>query len=185
MGENTIHAVEIVFLLLLLFVVLFGALARKLKLPYPIVLVIAGLVLSFIPGIPHISLNPDVVFLVFLPPLLYSAAWFTSWRDFKYNNSPVSLPLNLNYWQGPNDTKRAMHDGPVNGTGNGATLAGGSNSGIERCCIDRHQGAINVGFRDGSARKTILHDLWKLQWNLNNTAVDVVGTPPNHLPAPY
>src|SRR5947209_6574777 len=85
MGENTIHAVEIVFLLLLLFVVLFGALARKLKLPYPIVLVIAGLVLSFIPGIPHISLNPDVVFLVFLPPLLYSAAWFTSWRDFKYN----------------------------------------------------------------------------------------------------
>src|SRR5256885_9229323 len=85
MGENTIHAVEIVFLLLLLFVVFFGALARKLKLPYPIVLVVAGLVLSFIPGIPHISLNPDVVFLVFLPPLLYSAAWFTSWRDFKYN----------------------------------------------------------------------------------------------------
>jgi len=85
MSENTIHAIEIVFLLLMLFVVLFGALARKLKLPYPIVLVIAGLVLSFIPGIPHISLNPDVVFLVFLPPLLYSAAWFTSWRDFKYN----------------------------------------------------------------------------------------------------
>src|SRR5947199_3381435 len=85
MPENTIHAIEIVFLLLLLFVVLFGALARKLKLPYPIVLVVAGLVLSFIPGIPRISLNPDVVFLVFLPPLLYSAAWFTSWRDFKYN----------------------------------------------------------------------------------------------------
>jgi Na+/H+ antiporter len=85
MSENTIHAIEIVFLLLMLFVVFFGALARKLKLPYPIVLVIAGLVLSFIPGIPRISLNPDVVFLVFLPPLLYSAAWFTSWRDFKYN----------------------------------------------------------------------------------------------------
>ncbi|HXT75106.1 MAG TPA: Na+/H+ antiporter [Candidatus Eisenbacteria bacterium] len=85
MPENTIHAIEIVFLLLLLFVVFFGALARKLKLPYPIVLVIAGLVLGFIPGTPHLSMSPDVVFLVFLPPLLYSAAWFTSWRDFKYN----------------------------------------------------------------------------------------------------
>jgi monovalent cation/hydrogen antiporter len=85
MPENAIHAIEFVFLLLLLFVVFFGALARKLKLPYPIVLVIAGLVLGFIPGTPHLSMNPDVVFLVFLPPLLYSAAWFTSWRDFKYN----------------------------------------------------------------------------------------------------
>src|SRR5262245_46455277 len=96
MGGNTIHAVEIVFLLLLLFVVFFGALARKLKLPYPIVLVIAGLVLSFIPSIPRISMNPDVVFLAFLPPLLYSAAWFTSWRDFKYNIvSILSLAFGL------------------------------------------------------------------------------------------
>src|SRR5206468_1987067 len=85
MGGNTIHAVELVFLLLLLFVVVFGTLARRLQLPYPIVLVVAGLVLSFIPGIPRISLNPDVVFLAFLPPLLYSAAWFTSWREFKYH----------------------------------------------------------------------------------------------------
>src|SRR5215475_4493611 len=85
MSENAIHAIEIVFLLLMLFVVLFGALARKLKFPYPIILVIAGLVLGFVPGTPHLSMNPDVVFLVFLPPLLYSAAWFTSWRDFKYN----------------------------------------------------------------------------------------------------
>lgn len=80
-----IHAVELVFLLLLLFVVLFGALAEKLKTPYPIVLVVAGLLLSFIPAIPRITLNPDVVFLVVLPPLLFSAAWSTSWRDFRYN----------------------------------------------------------------------------------------------------
>ncbi|HET9696377.1 MAG TPA: Na+/H+ antiporter, partial [Terriglobales bacterium] len=80
-----IHAVELVFLLLLLFVVLFGALAEKLKTPYPIVLVIAGLLLSFIPAIPRITLSPDLVFLVVLPPLLYSAAWTTSWRDFRYN----------------------------------------------------------------------------------------------------
>jgi len=75
-----IHEFEIVFLLLLLFVVIFAALARKLQTPYPIVLVVAGLFLSFIPGIPRVSLNPDVVFLVVLPPLLYSASWLTSWR---------------------------------------------------------------------------------------------------------
>ena len=85
MADNTIHAVQLVFLLLLLFVVVFASLARKIQLPYPIVLVIAGLFLSFIPGIPRVTLNPDIIFLAFLPPLLYSAAWFTSWRDFKYH----------------------------------------------------------------------------------------------------
>src|SRR6266436_5209567 len=80
-----IHQIELVLLLLLLFVVVFAALARKLQTPYPIVLVIAGLLLSFVPGIPKVSLNPDVVFLVVLPPLLYSAAWVTSWREFKFN----------------------------------------------------------------------------------------------------
>src|SRR5260370_12791280 len=83
MQSGGIHAIEIVFLILLLFVVIFAALARKLQTPYPIVLVVAGLLLSFIPGIPTISLNPDVIFLVVLPPLLYSAAWLTSCRDCK------------------------------------------------------------------------------------------------------
>jgi Na+/H+ antiporter len=91
-----IHAVEIVFLVLLLFVVVFAILARKLQTPYPIVLVIAGLGLSFIPGVPKIELNPDVVFLVVLPPLLYFAAWTTSWRDFKFNLvSILSLAFGL------------------------------------------------------------------------------------------
>src|SRR5258707_2682116 len=85
MQSGGIHAIEIVFLILLVFVVVFAALARKLQTPYPIVLVIAGLLLSFVPGIPKISLNPDVIFLIVLPPLLYSAAWLTSWRDFKFN----------------------------------------------------------------------------------------------------
>ncbi len=85
MQGSAIHATELVFLLLLLFVVVFGALARKLKIPYPIVMVIGGLLLSFAPGIPKITLDPDVVFLVILPPLLYSAAWLTSWREFSYN----------------------------------------------------------------------------------------------------
>lgn len=88
---GTIHVVELVFLVLLLFVVIFAALARKLQTPYPIVLVIAGLLLSFVPGTPKISLNPDMIFLLVLPPLLYSAAWLTSWRDFKANLVSILL----------------------------------------------------------------------------------------------
>src|SRR5213593_3136355 len=85
MQSSSVQAVELVFLLLLLFVVAFGALARKLQTPYPIILVIAGTLLGFVPGIPKISLNPDVIFFVILPPLLYSAAWLTSWREFSFN----------------------------------------------------------------------------------------------------
>lgn len=87
----SIHAVEIVFLLLLLFVVVFGVLARKLETPYPIILVLGGLLLSFVPGIPKINLNPDVIFFVILPPLLYNAAWLTSWREFSYNMVSILL----------------------------------------------------------------------------------------------
>ena len=82
---NGIHAVELVCLLLLVFVIAFAALARKLRIPYPIVLVVGGLLLGFIPGIPRVRLDPEVIFLVVLPPLLYSAAWVTSWREFRYN----------------------------------------------------------------------------------------------------
>jgi Na+/H+ antiporter len=80
-----VNEVELIFLLLLLFVVVFAWLARKLETPYPIVLVVAGLLLGFVPGIPKVSLNPDIVFLIVLPPLLYSAAWLTPWREFKFN----------------------------------------------------------------------------------------------------
>ena len=80
--SSNVQAVELVFLLLLLFVVAFGALARKLQIPYPIVLVIAGGLLGFVPGIPRIALNPDVIFFVILPPLLYSAAWYLLARIF-------------------------------------------------------------------------------------------------------
>ena len=91
MSTHGIQGVEIVFLLLLLFVVVFGALARRLAIPYPIVLVIGGLLLSFIPGIPKVTLDPDLVFFVILPPLLYSAAWLTSWREFSYNLVSIFL----------------------------------------------------------------------------------------------
>src|SRR6478735_8992044 len=89
--HSNVHAVEFVFLLLLLFIVVFGMVSKKLKTPYPIVLVVGGLLLSFVPGIPRINLNPDVVFFVILPPLLYSAAWLTSWREFSYNLVSILL----------------------------------------------------------------------------------------------
>ncbi|MFL6463442.1 MAG: Na+/H+ antiporter [Bryobacteraceae bacterium] len=81
---------ELIFLLLI-FVVGFGALAKRLSLPYPIVLVIAGLLLSFVPEIPKVSLNPEFIFLIVLPPLLFSAAFGTSWRDFRYNFVSIFL----------------------------------------------------------------------------------------------
>src|SRR5437764_5058531 len=86
-----IAGAQVVFLLLLLFVIVFGLLARRIGTPYPIVMVIGGLIVGFIPGMPGITLNPDVVFLVVLPPLLYAAAWTTSWRDFRYNIVSISL----------------------------------------------------------------------------------------------
>ena len=96
MSDSSLHGVQLVLLLLLLFVVVFSTLAKRLQTPYPIVLVIAGLLVGFIPGIPKVSLDPDMVFLVVLPPLLYSAAWVTSWRDFSYNlTSIASLAIGL------------------------------------------------------------------------------------------
>jgi CPA1 family monovalent cation:H+ antiporter len=91
MPETGIHDAQLIVLLLLLFVAAFAALARKLKTPYPIILVIAGLLLGFVPGIPRISLEPDLIFLVVLPPLLYAAAWVTSWRDFSYNLVSIAM----------------------------------------------------------------------------------------------
>jgi len=88
---SDIGEVEFVFLLLLLFIVVFGLLARRLGRPYPIVMVLGGLLLGLAPGIPNIALNPDLVFLVVLPPLLYAAAWTTSWRDFRYNLVSIFL----------------------------------------------------------------------------------------------
>jgi Na+/H+ antiporter len=86
-----IQAVQAVFLLLLVFVAMFAGLARRLKVPYPILLVVAGLLVSFLPGMPRIGLDPDLVFLVFLPPLLYSAAWTLSWREFQRNFVSIAM----------------------------------------------------------------------------------------------
>ncbi len=82
--------------LLLVISLLFGIslltmLSKKLKIPYPILLVVSGLIISLVPGVPSITLEPDLVFLIFLPPILYSAAWNTSWNDFWKWKRPISL----------------------------------------------------------------------------------------------
>jgi CPA1 family monovalent cation:H+ antiporter len=64
--------------------------------PYPIVLVLGGLALGFAPGIPNVELEPDLVLVLFLPPLLYGAAFFSSLRDLRDNLAPVaSLSIGL------------------------------------------------------------------------------------------
>src|SRR5580658_8009050 len=85
------HTLEKLCLFLLIVVAFFAGLAKRLGVPYPILLVLAGLVISFVPHVPSIPLNPDIVFLVLLPPLLYAAAWQTNWRDFRRNIVTISL----------------------------------------------------------------------------------------------
>ena len=80
-----------IFVGLLLAVAVLALLARRLHIPYPIFFVIGGLMIGLIPGLPKVRLDPELVFLFFLPPLLYPAALFTSWRDFRANLRPISL----------------------------------------------------------------------------------------------
>src|SRR5258706_7440172 len=82
--HSTVQNLELIVILLVC-VVAFGALSNRLRVPYPILLVIGGLALSLVPGIPRFSLEPDLIFLGVLPPLLFAAAFATSWRDFRYN----------------------------------------------------------------------------------------------------
>src|ERR1700736_1433010 len=74
---------------LLIVVATLAILAKKVDVPYPVLLVIGGLALGFVPGLPPVQLDPDLVFLFLLPPLLYPAAVFTSWRDFRTNLRPI------------------------------------------------------------------------------------------------
>src|SRR6476659_9540838 len=73
-------------------VALLAIVAPKIRIPYPILLTIGGVVLALIPGVPTIHLEPELVFNLFLPPLLYPAAVYTSWRDFRLNLRSI-LPL--------------------------------------------------------------------------------------------
>ena len=84
--EPVIFAIVIVAL-----VVALSALARRLPVPTPILQVVAGFLLARIPGITIPDLDPNLVFFVFLPPVLWSAAMFTPLREFKQNISPIAM----------------------------------------------------------------------------------------------
>src|SRR5579883_702627 len=89
------HAVVAVLILLAVAVAL-APLAERLALPYPIVLVAGGLLLGYVPNLPRVRLEPDLVLLFFLPPLLYWEAVTTSWRDFRADLRPIiSLAVGL------------------------------------------------------------------------------------------
>jgi Na+/H+ antiporter len=78
--------------LILLGLVVLGLLAlaaRRIRVPYPILLILGGVTLGFVPGLRAIHLEPDLVFDLFLPPLIYPAAVFISWRDFRANITPI------------------------------------------------------------------------------------------------
>ncbi|WP_316839038.1 Na+/H+ antiporter [Pedobacter gandavensis] len=91
-----IHANLLLILALFFAMALLYLLSQRWKISYPIFLVIGGLGISFIPGVPAISINPDIVFLIFLPPLLFEAAWYTSWNEFwKWKRSILLLGFGL------------------------------------------------------------------------------------------
>jgi Na+/H+ antiporter len=81
----------LIFVLLLGFVLGLGVLARRLDIPYPILFVLGGLLIGFIPHLPHLTLDPSFIFFIFLPPLLYIQAYNTSWRDFRRELRPILL----------------------------------------------------------------------------------------------
>lgn len=78
-------------LALLAATVVCASLATHLRMPYAIVLVLAGAGLSLIPGLPSVALSPDLILFLFLPPLVYSSAWQISWREFRTNLRPILL----------------------------------------------------------------------------------------------
>ena len=81
---------------LLVATVVFASLATRLRVPYAILLVLGGLVLGFLPGLPSVTLDPELILFLFLPPLVYSSAWQTSWREFRANLRPIgSLAVGL------------------------------------------------------------------------------------------
>lgn len=77
------HSVLPFLLAMVIAIVLIEMLAGKLKIAYPVLLVVAGLLISFIPGLPGVRVSPDLIFFIFLPPLLFEAAWSISFKEMK------------------------------------------------------------------------------------------------------
>jgi CPA1 family monovalent cation:H+ antiporter len=77
------HSLLPFLLAMIAVIVLLNMFAAKLKIAYPILLVVGGLAISFIPGLPVIKIDPDLIFFIFLPPLLFEAAWSISFKEMK------------------------------------------------------------------------------------------------------
>lgn len=77
------HTILPFLLAMVAIIVLLNMWATKLKIAYPILLVIGGLLISFIPGLPVVKIDPNLIFFIFLPPLLYEAAWTISFKEMK------------------------------------------------------------------------------------------------------
>ena len=86
-----VYAIVVVVFALLVAVVALASLATRLRVPYAILLVLGGLALGFVPGLPVVTLDPALVLFLFLPPLIYSSAWFTPWREFHADLRPILL----------------------------------------------------------------------------------------------
>ena len=83
--------IELVIFGLLVATAGLAVLARVVGVPYPVTLVAGGAAIGFLPGVPSVELDPELVLLIFLPPLLYGAAFFTSVRDLRRNAGPIAL----------------------------------------------------------------------------------------------
>ncbi|SIQ95620.1 Na+/H+ antiporter [Chryseobacterium sp. RU33C] len=77
------HTILPFLLAMIVAIVLLNMWAAKLKIAYPILLVVFGLLVSFVPGLPVVKINPDLIFFIFLPPLLFEAAWSISFKEMK------------------------------------------------------------------------------------------------------
>src|SRR5262249_28762850 len=82
---------ELQLLLLLVCAAAMLILAGPLRIPYPILLVLGGLLLGFAPGVPNVEIPPEIVLIGILPPLLYVSAFFTGLRELRQNLRPISL----------------------------------------------------------------------------------------------
>jgi Na+/H+ antiporter len=85
-----VHASSLLFVMLGAIVVV-AVVAKRFNVPYPIAFVVGGSLLAFAPQLPPIELDPNIVFLIFLPPLLFSGGWLTDWKVFKENARPIGL----------------------------------------------------------------------------------------------
>jgi monovalent cation/hydrogen antiporter len=86
-----VEHIELIVFGLLVAIAGLAVLAGLLRVPYPVTLVAGGALIGFLPGVPSVQLEPDLVLLIFLPPLLYGAAFFTSVRDLRRNAKPIAL----------------------------------------------------------------------------------------------